>query len=171
MLIVPESFVRKDAGPLTRIMFALDGSAASLYAMRYGLQLASMQTHLMALYVIDRAMRFLDIVPAPGLDDGYIAEGGRALGHAATIFARYPNPAKTALLSTKPVSDDIAHTLVREAVRAGAELLVVGTHGRRGLKGWLLGSVAARVARLSGSARKLMRTISLRVPRLASLPG
>jgi nucleotide-binding universal stress UspA family protein len=149
MLIVPEDFERDNAGPLTRIMFALDGSAASLYAMRFALPLASAQTGLLAAYVVDRAVRLVDIAPTAMLENAYIAEGERALGHAATIFARYPNSARTALLSTRLINDDVAHALVREAVRAGAELLVVGTHGRRGLSGWLLGSVARRVARLS----------------------
>jgi universal stress protein A len=39
--------------------------------------------------------------------------------------------------------------LLAEVTRAGAERLVVGTHGRTGLAHVLLGSVAARLARLS----------------------
>jgi nucleotide-binding universal stress UspA family protein len=161
MLIVPDSFERRSAGPLERIMFAIDGSAASRYAMRYGLQLASAQTGLLAVYVVDRAVRLFDIVPANALQDAYIADGKRALSVAATLFARYPNPSKTALLSTKPNRDDVAHALAREAVRVRAELLVVGTHGRRGLTGWLLGSVARRVARLSEVPVLLVRPEAL----------
>jgi nucleotide-binding universal stress UspA family protein len=33
--------------------------------------------------------------------------------------------------------------------KCGAELVVVGTHGRGGIKHWVLGSVAERVVRLS----------------------
>ncbi|WP_459714236.1 universal stress protein [Paraburkholderia sp. 2C] len=149
MLIVPERFARETGGPLTRVMFALDGSAASLYAMRYGLQITSAQTELLAMYVVDRATGLFDIAPAGVLQGAYVAEGERALEHAAPILAGRPNPSKTRLVSTRAFNDDIAHTLVREAAHAGAELLVVGTHGRRGLQGWLLGSVARRVARLS----------------------
>jgi nucleotide-binding universal stress UspA family protein len=149
MLIVPDRFERRLAGPLERIMFATDGSAASQYAIRYGLQLATARTGLLAVYVVDRAVRLFDIVSAPALEDAYIADGKRALGQAATLFAHYPNAAKTALLSTRAVGDDVAHTLAREAVGSHAELMVVGSHGRRGLSGWLLGSVARRVARLS----------------------
>jgi nucleotide-binding universal stress UspA family protein len=161
MLIVPDSFERRSAGALERIMFAIDGSTASRYAMRYGLQLASVQTGLLAVYVVDRAVRLFDIVPANALQDAYIADGKRALNDAAALFARYPNPSKTALLLTKPYSDDVAHALAREAVRARAELLVVGTHGRRGLTGWLLGSVARRVARLSEVPVLLVRPKAL----------
>jgi nucleotide-binding universal stress UspA family protein len=159
LLIVPERFERKHTGPLERIVFAIDGSAASLHAMRYALQLAPAQSRLLAVYVVDRALRFQSM-PALLLEDAYIAEGERALGHAATIFARCPNPSKTALLSTRTVGDDIAHALVREAIHLQADLLVVGTHGRRGLSGWLLGSVARRVARLSDVPVLLVRPIA-----------
>jgi nucleotide-binding universal stress UspA family protein len=149
MLIVPERFARVTSGPLTRVMFALDGSAASLYAMRYGLQVTSAQTELLVVYVVDRATGLFEIAPAGVLQGAYIAEGERALELAAPILGSRPNPSKTKLLSTRAFNDDIAHTLAREAAHASAELLVVGTHGRRGLQGWLLGSVARRVARLS----------------------
>lgn len=42
-----------------------------------------------------------------------------------------------------------ADTIVAEAVSMQADLVVVGTHGRKGLKHALLGSVAERVARLA----------------------
>jgi nucleotide-binding universal stress UspA family protein len=160
MLIVPEGFERHEAGPLRRIMFALDGSPASLHALHCALQFAAPQTELLATYVVDRAVRLFDVAPLALLEGAYVAEGERALGHAATIFARYPNAAKTALLSTRPVNDDVAHALVREAEHRHAELLVVGTHGRRGFTGWLLGSVARRVARLSGVPVLLVKPVA-----------
>jgi nucleotide-binding universal stress UspA family protein len=43
-----------------------------------------------------------------------------------------------------------AETIVSQADTRGADLLVVGTHGRRGLKHMLLGSVAERVVRMAG---------------------
>jgi nucleotide-binding universal stress UspA family protein len=39
--------------------------------------------------------------------------------------------------------------IVRAAEREGAGLIVMGTHGRRGLDRWLLGSVASRVIRVA----------------------
>ncbi len=40
--------------------------------------------------------------------------------------------------------------IVRAAAEEGADMIVMGTHGRRGLEGLLLGSVANRVVRLAG---------------------
>ena len=47
--------------------------------------------------------------------------------------------------------DDPAAAIVHEAKARGASLLVVGTHGRRGLSRLLLGSVAARVVRTAAT--------------------
>lgn len=43
-----------------------------------------------------------------------------------------------------------AGEIVREAEEEGADMIVMGTHGRRGLGELLLGSVANRVIRLAG---------------------
>lgn len=43
----------------------------------------------------------------------------------------------------------VADLIVDEAVRQGAELIVMGTHGRRGIKRALIGSDAELVVRLS----------------------
>lgn len=40
--------------------------------------------------------------------------------------------------------------IVQAAEEEGADMIVMGTHGRRGLEGLLLGSVANRVVRLAG---------------------
>ena len=40
--------------------------------------------------------------------------------------------------------------IVRAAEEEGADMIVMGTHGRRGIEGLLLGSVANRVVRLAG---------------------
>lgn len=45
-----------------------------------------------------------------------------------------------------------AETVVAEAAARQADLVVVGTHGRRGLKHMLLGSVAERIVRSAGCA-------------------
>jgi nucleotide-binding universal stress UspA family protein len=46
------------------------------------------------------------------------------------------------------VDDNPSDGLARGAEAAGADLLVLGSHGRSGVKRWLLGSVAERTARL-----------------------
>lgn len=57
-----------------------------------------------------------------------------------------PDIAATATLSVMRVEHSVARTLADHARRAGAGLVVVGTHGRRGLERWVLGSTAEALA-------------------------
>ena len=104
---------------------------------------------LYAAYVIDRAVRLTDIVPVRALEDAYRAEGEDALAKIGPLFHATGNPSKRSVVETRPTSDDVAHALMRDAVHWRAELLVVGTHGRRGIAAWLIGSVARRIAHLA----------------------
>ncbi|SHK25914.1 universal stress protein [Paraburkholderia terricola] len=157
ILVVPASYDAEIPEFPRRILFALDGSPASLDAMQFGLQLATPEAHLRAVYVIDRAVRLTDFVPIHVLEDAFIEEGKTALANAAGVFANLSNHVETGLLRTKPTSDDVPHTIVREAERWHADLVVVGTHGRRGLARWFLGSVAARTARIAQTPLLLAR--------------
>lgn len=55
-----------------------------------------------------------------------------------------PGAVKVALLEGDPIAE-----LLAEAVRSGADLIVIGSHGRRGLQRLLLGSIAEYVVRHS----------------------
>ncbi|KAB0637883.1 universal stress protein [Burkholderia latens] len=149
LLIVPAGYERPSEGPLQRLMFAVDGSEPSLHAVRAGLGFAAPMTLLYAAYVVDRAVRLTDIVPVRALEDAYRAEGEDALARVGPLLHATGNPTKRGIVETRPTSDDVAHALMREAVHWHAELLVVGTHGRRGIAAWLIGSVARRVAHLA----------------------
>lgn len=157
ILVVPASYEVEIREAPRRILFALDGSPASLDAMRFGLQLATPEAHLRAVYVLDRAVRLTDFVPIDVLEDAFIEEGKTALANAAGVFAGLSNHVESGLLRTEPTSDDVPHTIVREAGRWHADLVVVGTHGRRGLARWVLGSVAARTARITHTPLLLAR--------------
>ncbi len=57
-------------------------------------------------------------------------------------------PAHEVVVSHGPTAD----TVIAEAQSRQADLIVVGTHGRRGIKHMLLGSVAERIVRTSPCA-------------------
>lgn len=158
ILIVPASYVAAIHAYPRRILFALDGSEASFNALHSGLHLARPDSCTRAVYVVDRAVRFLE--------DTFVEEGNKVLAAVAGIFANQINPVELGLAKTDPPSDDIPHTIVREAQRWHADLVVVGTHGRRGLSRWFLGSVAGRTARITQTPLLMVR------PRLnsSSLP-
>lgn len=150
ILVVPERFEVKPGQVPTRLFFALDASHVALQALRYGMRFATPNAHVHAVYVVDRAVRLSDLVPIDMLENAFIDEGKAVLANAEPILGSATSSATTALLKTERTGDDVAHAIVRAADHWHAELVVMGTHGRRGMARWALGSVAQRVAQLTG---------------------
>ena len=63
--------------------------------------------------------------------------------------------------SSRVVIGRRASTLLRAAEAYGADLLVIGTHGRQGLNRWLSGSVAEEVVRNAGMPVLVIREASV----------
>jgi glycine betaine transporter len=75
-------------------------------------------------------------------EGGYYGWVERGLTRCAERVRAAGIPCRTAQLEGRPAAE-----IVRHAGDAGADLIVVGTHGRTGLAHALLGSVAERVVR------------------------
>lgn len=149
LLIVPEGYTAPIEHAPKRILVPVDGSDTSARALRYGSTLAAADAQLRAVYVIDRAVRLTDFVPVHLLEDAFNEEGKAALAAAARILADGTAQSSTAMIETGRTADDVAHTIVRDALHWQADLIVMGTHGRRGIARWFVGSVAGRVARIA----------------------
>jgi nucleotide-binding universal stress UspA family protein len=158
LLVIPEGYRIENAHLPERILFAVDGSPHAANALRLGVRFAARDAHLRALYVIDRAVRLSDFVPIDALEDAFIDEGKHALAAAEPVISRASIRSTTALVKTGRTRDDVAHTIVREAGKWHAQLIVMGTHGRRGISRWILGSVAGRVAHLAQTPLLLVGT-------------
>ncbi|BCQ28966.1 universal stress protein (plasmid) [Caballeronia sp. NK8] len=161
MIVVPVGYdAARDAG-IHRILFAVDGSPASLAAVDIGAALATPDTHIRVVYVVDRAVRYSDFVPVTALEDAFVKEGELAIAAAAERLESPPNVTRSHisadLISTDIASDDVSHALLREAERWSANLIVLGTHGRRGVMRAFFGSVANRVASLATIPSMLVR--------------
>jgi nucleotide-binding universal stress UspA family protein len=113
----------------TQLLIAVDGSECSTRAAKYGLELARQYG------------AAVDVVYAtrdPGQGDG------RAILEEAIDFGVDLDgvDVETHLVEGEPTA-----VVIAQAVERGADLLVMGRHGRRGVRERLLGSVAERVLR------------------------
>ncbi|ASW03121.1 universal stress protein [Paraburkholderia aromaticivorans] len=160
ILVVPVSYERDICGGPKRMLFAVDGSSPSRHALRYGLKFATKQTSLRLVHILDQAVRMSDFVPLPLFEDALVKEGNAALAAAAELLAGLRIAAESAMISTERTGDDVPHAIVREADHWNADLVVMGTHGRRGISRWLLGSVASRVLRITHVPVLLVRPIA-----------
>ncbi len=131
------------------ILVAVDGSEAGAPALRAALALAKeQQAQVRLVHVVDEAANFaidqpqLDIA---GLDAAWRLAGQQVLDAATTAAQAAGLTPETAVLQTDRRA--CAEAIVAEAERWGADLIIIGTHGRQGIQRVMLGSVAEGVAR------------------------
>ena len=90
------------------------------------------------------------------MDENNVYQHARqAIDQAVAILQASPN---TFTLSTEIVEGNPKHVLLDEAESWGADLIVVGSHGRRGLQRFLLGSVSQAVALHAPCSVEIVRT-------------
>jgi nucleotide-binding universal stress UspA family protein len=130
------------------ILLATDGSPASERATTMAAGLARQHgARLTALYVVD-PYPYLGIGEANPM--GFQAYMSAALDHASQAHSRVlalTQQAGPGIEVAQRVVEDVAAStgIVQTAREQGADLIVVGSHGRSGIARLMLGSVAARV--------------------------
>jgi nucleotide-binding universal stress UspA family protein len=139
-------------GAYRKILVAVDGSKASAKGLREALRLAKAErARLVLVHVVDEYPAFaaLDgmMAGAPGADlVPALKEGGKRVLAKAKKTADAAGVPATAVLR-EMLSGPAAYPLVREAKKQRADLIVMGTHGRRGVRRMVLGSDAEQVVR------------------------
>ncbi|MGU7810784.1 universal stress protein [Burkholderia sp. AW49-1] len=143
-----------------RIFVGLDGSPSARLALNEAIRIAAASGgEVTCAYVVEHRPQLVDV------DAGFAAEHD---GDAAATDAATPvlDDAKAALAqrhvqgtvrALDAYGEDIAAVLMRTAAEAGADLIVMGTSGRHGLRRLLLGSVAESLLRAADRPVLLVR--------------
>jgi universal stress protein A len=140
------------AATVTRILVATDFSAASGAALEFAKTLAirfGAPLHLLHVledpYVTGAFAADIYAPPPAGLRESWLRSA------ETTMATQVTETDKTAFnITTDVVFGPIASTIVERAAQIGADLIVMGTHGRGGVAHLLMGSVAERVVRTAG---------------------
>lgn len=136
-----------------RILIAVDGSDISELAMEKAVQLAAgQQSQLRIVHVVDVKMRFGEASGFANKDDlekVLLESGQQVLRDAAATADNAGIRVETKLLEIEDFSQRVAEMIVGEATAWLAELIVVGTHGHRGLGHLFLRGVAEGIVRIS----------------------
>ncbi|NLG76962.1 MAG: universal stress protein [Xanthomonadaceae bacterium] len=144
-----------------RILVGVDGSDASLRGLDEAVRLAKTTGgQLLLVHVVNHMLR-ADFAAAAYYDKVIEAlrEGGnKVLDQAASRARKADVPCETKLVDA--FGDPAADLIVGEAKAWPADLIVLGTHGRRGLKRLALGSDAELVLRMAPVPVLLVRTQS-----------
>ncbi|KWA18942.1 universal stress protein UspA [Burkholderia territorii] len=134
----------------SNILVALDGSDTSSRALDAALNLASETgARLTPVYVVDFLVPAYDMY---GYDpsiliDAFREEGLRVTEDAAKHMKARDVAGTPQISNVAPAGEDVAQRIVGLAGEINADLIVMGTHGRRGFQRLFLGSVAERVLR------------------------
>ena len=142
-----------------KILVAVDGSTASLRGLDEAIKVAkSTGGRLLLVHVVDELVIATDYVPtvysAP-IFEALRESGARILAQTATVVRRADLSCEQKLVET--LSGRVADEIVKQAGEWRADLIVMGTHGRRGLERLALGSDAEMVLRLSSVPVLLIR--------------
>jgi nucleotide-binding universal stress UspA family protein len=132
------------------ILVPVDGSGASTRGLREAIRLAQ-GTHgkLRLVHVVNTAVIAMEYAAALGpMDDleNAAREDGQALLRHAEDFVR-ENDVQFESVLLETASDNTGELIVAQAAQWPADAVVMGTHGRRGLRRLVLGSNAEYVVR------------------------
>jgi nucleotide-binding universal stress UspA family protein len=160
-----------------QVLVAVDGSTTGKRGLEAAIGLAADQkASLTILHVVDATagaayVGDMGYVPAAYVDtllDDLRANGRKVLTAAEAVAAKAGVPAKTVLVETKGGS--IADAILSQARKLKSSVIVMGTHGRRGLRRVVMGSDAEAVVREARVPVLLVRAPE-RAPPASRSPG
>jgi nucleotide-binding universal stress UspA family protein len=140
-----------------RVMVAIDGSSTSKLALREAIKIAKdQQSDLRIVLVVDVLTLAAEALPYDLAEEERRA-GDLVLQRAAAAARKAGIEAQTVRLEVRSVQDRIADEISRNARSWRADLIVIGTHGRRGLSRLFIGSVAESLIRIAPARVLLIR--------------
>ena len=144
-----------------KILVPVDGSATSKAGLREAISLAKGQgAQLQLVNVADQHyVAMMGLESSVGIGDMMEAtkSSGRAILRNAQAMAKKAGvPASAVLLET--LTGPAADPIIRQAKKWRADLIVLGTHGRRGVRRLLMGSDAEQIVRYSPVPVMLVRS-------------
>ena len=137
-----------------RILVATDGSSTSNKAISAALEMASYsggKSVIALIHVLDEMAYFTGLDPYAGQSCSVTSlmreAGGKILADGLKIVQAAGVQGETVLVDR--LGERLAETVAAKAVVWDASLVVVGTHGRRGVGRMLMGSGAEQIIRLA----------------------
>jgi nucleotide-binding universal stress UspA family protein len=135
-----------------RILLAIDDSKFSEAATQAVIaQYRPQGTQVKVLNVVDLA------IPIPTLDAAGFREESLRRGQELVLWAEQRLKGAGYAVQTAVVEGDPKSNIIDQAMQWKAELIVVGSHGRKGIDRFLMGSVAESVSRHASCSVEIVR--------------
>lgn len=143
-----------------RILVAVDGSHTAELALQEAIKLArELQSQLRIVHAVDTVNINLgtEFPNPPEISDALTKSGQEILRKAKAVAGAAGIPVETRLIEIDTLGHRIPEMIAADAEAWPADLIVICTHGRRGLSHLLLGSVAEGVVRVATKPVLLIR--------------
>jgi nucleotide-binding universal stress UspA family protein len=129
-----------------RILVPVDGSPTSGLGLREAIAFSKTQrARLQLVHVVDIHNSVMAGANVTDLVQALTQRGRRILGKAAELARKAGLACDSVLLET--ITGPAAEPILRQAKKSRVDLIVMGTHGRRGLKRLVMGSDAEQIVR------------------------
>ena len=143
-----------------RILVPVDGSHTSTLGLQEAIRIAiDQRARLRIIHVVDElvvAQNFDGYFNTGDLLDALRDAGKKALQNALALVRKHDLKAESALFEA--LGGRISEIIVKEAKKWRADLIVMGTHGRRGVNRMVLGSDAEAILRVTPVPVLLVRS-------------
>ena len=144
-----------------RLLVALDSTATSRLALEHAAALGRLSGATVVLLHVLESFRHVSGFESPKVYAEEVlprmrAAGRELLDEAAAPLREQGIEVETVLLEGS--DERVAELIARRAEEAGVDLVILGTHGRRGVNRLLLGSDAEHVARIAPVPVMLVRS-------------
>lgn len=148
ILVIPRDATPSSLHHARRILFAVDGSDASLHAVRVGMQLAPAHADLLAVYVEDRGVDVAELTDSLLPASHGTPKAASALTRATAIMSELGSkPTIESRVTHTHLTEDVAGAVLRASREWDADLVVVGAQDRNGMFSWFTGHENERIAR------------------------
>ena len=149
-----------------KILVPVDGSKTANQALDEAISLAkTLGSKIEVIHVVDNSYLLYETgyeQPA-GLQEAFITAGMNILHDAKIRMEAAGLIGHTRIIESPVTPGDISATIVHAALEAKAEMVAIGSHGQKGFRETMLGSVAEKVIRSA-----CCPVLTVRVPEVAS---
>lgn len=143
----------------TKLLVPVDGSGPSTAALHEVLKIMADRPRIIRLIHVVDLLHWNDNFSTGSVGDTFLSSlretGQKHLNEGKDVIARHGFDCDTALLESH--GERAAGIIISQATTWSADLIVMGTHGRRGLNRLVLGSDAAQVVRAAPTPVLLVR--------------
>jgi len=153
-----------------KLLVPVDGSPTATRGLDEAIRIARLSGgRIRVIHVIDQLQLAAGLEFSTADVLGLLQEAGAAIVGAARARVEAGGvPVETQLSET--LSSTVADAVVDQAREWGADLIVIGTHGRRGVRRLMIGSDAERIVRLASVPVLLVRDEPVESARPEALP-